>query len=83
MSLAVILKSFFRLNVEIGRVCFSPFRAFLSRVFRLKFNLNYCLCILDYGNGLPLYIADILRFQRPSDNQTLLHVCAFLFGFLT
>jgi hypothetical protein len=32
-----------------------------NRVFRLNFNLNYCLCILDDGNGLPLYVPDILK----------------------
>jgi hypothetical protein len=62
MYLAVILKSLFRLNVEI--LAEFVFRiAFLSRVFRLNFNLNYCLCILDYGNGLPLYVPDILKIS--------------------
>ena len=64
MCLADILRSFFRLNVEIlAEFVFILFEPFLSRVFRLNFNLNYCLCILDYGNGLPLYVPDILKIS--------------------
>ena len=66
MYLAVILKSFFRLNVEIlAEFVFRLFVNFepLSPVFRLNFNLNNCLCIPDYGNGLPLYVPDILQIS--------------------
>jgi hypothetical protein len=52
-------------------------RAFLSRVFGLNFNLNYCLCILDYRNGLPLYVPDIL-IKDFNDIRIIGFFCIFI-----
>jgi hypothetical protein len=81
--LTIILKSFFRLNVNIlAEFVFRLFnRVFylFNRIVRLNFNLNFCLCILDDGNGFPLYFS---RYFKDFNGIWIL-LRVFLFGFLT
>ena len=80
MYLAIILKSFFSFKCrDFGRVYFSHFLSHFNRVYRLNFNLNFCLCILDDGNSLRFYFSRY--FKNFNDIRILLR--AFLFGFLT
>ena len=78
MYLAIILKSFFSF-FKMSRFWPSLFFAFFEPFCRLNFNLNFCLCILDDGNGLPLYFSRYFK----DFNVIRILLRAFLFGFLT